>query len=122
MKIYHKILEFANHNFGNKPPPIPFYVPDNKKKLSPLDYQTYKLRNNQKDKKSAVNNLVIRGQDIQDRDVAYLLVKSLLKGGALQVFKNEEASQEIKDGPAFTKCLAEVTEHMFPMKAHKTQK
>ena len=51
-----------------------------------------------------------------------MLVKSLLKGDTLQVFKNEEASQETKDGPAFTKCLAAVTEHVFPKKAYKTQK
>eukprot|EP00957_Ditylum_brightwellii_P110119 8398834-Ditylum_brightwellii.AAC.1 len=95
MKIDHKSLEFANHNFGNKPPPIPFYMPDNEKKLSPSDYQTYKLRTNLEDKKSAVYNLVvkyyevgtpgewlqfmdaimqvIKGQGIYDRDTAYLL-------------------------------------------------
>eukprot|EP00957_Ditylum_brightwellii_P061178 4642240-Ditylum_brightwellii.AAC.1 len=39
MKIDHKSLDFANCNFGNKPPSIPFYMLDNKKKLSPLDYQ-----------------------------------------------------------------------------------
>eukprot|EP00957_Ditylum_brightwellii_P118190 9014280-Ditylum_brightwellii.AAC.1 len=65
---------------------------------------------------------VIKGQDIQDGDTEYSLVKSLLKGDALQVFKNKEASQEIKDGLAFTKCLAAVTEHIFPKKAYKTQK
>eukprot|EP00957_Ditylum_brightwellii_P090244 6873129-Ditylum_brightwellii.AAC.1 len=54
---------------------------------------------------------VIKGQDIQDRDAAYLLVKSLLRGDALQVFKNKEASQDVKDGLNFTKCLAAVTEH-----------
>eukprot|EP00957_Ditylum_brightwellii_P163681 12461997-Ditylum_brightwellii.AAC.1 len=144
MKINHKSLKFANCNFGNKPPPFLFYVPDNKKKLIPSNYQTYKLQTNPKDKKSMVYNLVvkyykmgnpeewlqfmdtitqvIKGQDIQDRDAAYSLVKILLKGDALQVFKNEEASQEIKDGPAFTKCLAAVTEHVFPKKAYKMQK
>eukprot|EP00957_Ditylum_brightwellii_P049170 3731021-Ditylum_brightwellii.AAC.1 len=65
---------------------------------------------------------VIKGQDIQDRDVAYLLVKKLLKGDALQVFKSKEASQEVKDGLAFTKCLVAVTKHVFPKKAYKTQK
>eukprot|EP00957_Ditylum_brightwellii_P145456 11075843-Ditylum_brightwellii.AAC.1 len=65
---------------------------------------------------------VIKGQDIQGGDAAYSLVKSLLKGDALQVFKNKEASQEIKDGPVFTKCLAVVTERVFPKKAYKTQK
>eukprot|EP00957_Ditylum_brightwellii_P054401 4121899-Ditylum_brightwellii.AAC.1 len=65
---------------------------------------------------------VIKGQDIYDGDVAFSLLKSLLKGDALQVFKNKEASQEIKDGPAFTKCLAAVTEHVFPKKAYKMQK
>eukprot|EP00957_Ditylum_brightwellii_P097765 7445373-Ditylum_brightwellii.AAC.1 len=65
---------------------------------------------------------VIKEHDIQDRDVAYLLVKSLLKGDALKVFKNEEASQEIKDSPAYTKCLVAVTKHVFSEKAYKTQK
>eukprot|EP00957_Ditylum_brightwellii_P201203 15324550-Ditylum_brightwellii.AAC.1 len=133
MKINHKSLEFTNCNQGNKPLPILFYVPNNNKKLSPLVYQTYKLWTNLKDEKSTVYNLVvkyhkvgtpeewlqfmdtiaqvIKGQYIQDRDAVYSLVKSLLKGGALQVFKNKEASQEIKDGLAFTKCLAAVTEH-----------
>eukprot|EP00957_Ditylum_brightwellii_P006357 482115-Ditylum_brightwellii.AAC.1 len=104
----------------------------------------YKLHTNPKDEKSAVYNLVvkyyevrtpeewlqfmgaitqvIKGQDIQDGDAAYSLVKSLLRGDALQVFKNEEASQDVKDGPAFTKCLATVMEHVFPKKAYKTQK
>eukprot|EP00957_Ditylum_brightwellii_P159907 12171703-Ditylum_brightwellii.AAC.1 len=59
---------------------------------------------------------VIKGQDIQDADAAQLLVKSLLRGDALQVFKNEEASQEVKDGLMFTKCLAVVMEHVFPKK------
>eukprot|EP00957_Ditylum_brightwellii_P183267 13960095-Ditylum_brightwellii.AAC.1 len=144
MKIDHKNLKFANHNQGNKPPPILFYMPDKKKKLSPLDYQTYKLRTNPKDEKSVVYNLVvkcykvgtpeewlqfmdtvtqvIKGQDIQDGDTAYSLVKSLLKGDALQVFKNKEARQENKDGLVFTKCLAAVTEQVFPKKANKTQK
>eukprot|EP00957_Ditylum_brightwellii_P029940 2266144-Ditylum_brightwellii.AAC.1 len=49
---------------------------------------------------------VIKVQDIQDGDAVYSLVKSLQKGGTLQVFQNKEVSQEVKDGPAFTKCLA----------------
>eukprot|EP00957_Ditylum_brightwellii_P117884 8992041-Ditylum_brightwellii.AAC.1 len=52
---------------------------------------------------------VIKGQDIQqDGGVTYSL--------------NEEESQEAKDGPAFTKCLAAVTEHVFPKKSYKMQK
>eukprot|EP00957_Ditylum_brightwellii_P197769 15066535-Ditylum_brightwellii.AAC.1 len=65
---------------------------------------------------------VIKAQDIRDRDVTYLLVKSLLKGDDFQVLQNEEASQEVKDSPAFTKCIAAVTKHIFPKKAYKTQK
>eukprot|EP00957_Ditylum_brightwellii_P140470 10702642-Ditylum_brightwellii.AAC.1 len=65
---------------------------------------------------------VIKGQDIQDGDAAYLLAKSLLRGDTLQIFKNKEASQEVKDSPAFTKCLAAVMEHVFPKKAYRTQK
>eukprot|EP00957_Ditylum_brightwellii_P099531 7581888-Ditylum_brightwellii.AAC.1 len=65
---------------------------------------------------------VIKGQDIQDGDVAYSLVKSLLKGDGLQVFKNKEESQEIKDGVTFTKCLAVETKHVFPKNSHNAQK
>eukprot|EP00957_Ditylum_brightwellii_P114974 8769031-Ditylum_brightwellii.AAC.1 len=65
---------------------------------------------------------VIKGQDIQDGDAAYSLVKRLLKGDALQVFKKQEASQEIKDGLAFIKCLAAVTKCVLPKKAFKMQK
>eukprot|EP00957_Ditylum_brightwellii_P160034 12182068-Ditylum_brightwellii.AAC.1 len=65
---------------------------------------------------------VIKGQDIQDGDTAHSLVKSLLKGDALQVFQNKEESQEIKDGAAFTKCLAAVTKHVFPRKPTRRRK
>eukprot|EP00957_Ditylum_brightwellii_P145358 11069934-Ditylum_brightwellii.AAC.1 len=116
MKIDNNSLKFANQNLRKKPLPIAFYMPDSEKKLSPLDYQIYKLRTNPKDKKLAMYNLVvkyykvgtyeewlqfigaitqvIKGQDIQDGDAVYSLVKSLLKGGALQVFQNKEESQE----------------------------
>eukprot|EP00957_Ditylum_brightwellii_P209187 15360726-Ditylum_brightwellii.AAC.1 len=49
---------------------------------------------------------VIKWQDIQDVKAAYSLVKSLMRGDALQVFQNKEEIQEVKDGLAFTKCLA----------------
>eukprot|EP00957_Ditylum_brightwellii_P174365 13275411-Ditylum_brightwellii.AAC.1 len=64
MKISNKSLEFANRNQGNKPPPIPFYVPDKKKKLSLSDYQTYKLRTKPKDEKSVVYNLVVKYYEV----------------------------------------------------------
>eukprot|EP00957_Ditylum_brightwellii_P125707 9581974-Ditylum_brightwellii.AAC.1 len=95
MKIDTKSHEFTICSVGNKPPPISFYMPDSDMKLSPLDYQVYKLRTNPKDKKLAVYNLVvkyykvrtpvewlqfikditqvIKGQDIQDGDAAYSL-------------------------------------------------
>eukprot|EP00957_Ditylum_brightwellii_P055898 4235188-Ditylum_brightwellii.AAC.1 len=60
MKISDKSLEFANRNQGNKPLPILFYMADNAKKLSLLDYHTYKLHTNQKDEKSAVYNLIVK--------------------------------------------------------------
>eukprot|EP00957_Ditylum_brightwellii_P152826 11632855-Ditylum_brightwellii.AAC.1 len=124
MKINHKGLEFANQSIRNKPSPIPFYMKDNEKKLSHSDYQTYKVRTNPKDKKLAVYNLVVKyygvgtpeewlqfmeaimqvnkGQDIQDGNAVCSLLKSLPKRDALQVFKNEETSQEVKDSPTFT--------------------
>eukprot|EP00957_Ditylum_brightwellii_P069385 5267174-Ditylum_brightwellii.AAC.1 len=60
MKINKKSLEFVNQNTRNKPLPIPSYVPDSEKKLSLLDYQTYKLRTNPKDEKSVVCNLMFK--------------------------------------------------------------
>eukprot|EP00957_Ditylum_brightwellii_P176299 13424221-Ditylum_brightwellii.AAC.1 len=59
MKISKKSLKFANGNQGSKPLPIPFYVKDNLKKLSPSHYHTYKLCTNLKDEKSAAYNLVV---------------------------------------------------------------
>eukprot|EP00957_Ditylum_brightwellii_P058289 4419437-Ditylum_brightwellii.AAC.1 len=59
MKISKKSLEFANRNQGSKPPPILFYVKDDSRKLSPSDYQTYKLRTYPNDEKSAAYNLVV---------------------------------------------------------------
>eukprot|EP00957_Ditylum_brightwellii_P185477 14122374-Ditylum_brightwellii.AAC.1 len=59
MKISEKSLEFANRNQRGKPPPIPFYVKDTSKKLSLSGYQTYKLRTNPKDEKSAVYTLPV---------------------------------------------------------------
>eukprot|EP00957_Ditylum_brightwellii_P132062 10068834-Ditylum_brightwellii.AAC.1 len=64
MKINHKSLVFANQNVRKKPLPIPFYVPDNEKKLSPLDCHTYKLWTNPKDKKSAVYNMVVKYYEV----------------------------------------------------------
>eukprot|EP00957_Ditylum_brightwellii_P170332 12965209-Ditylum_brightwellii.AAC.1 len=65
---------------------------------------------------------VIKGQGIQDRDVVYLLVKSLLKGDALKVFKSEEASQETKDGLAFTKALRQLPNVCFPRRPTRRRK
>eukprot|EP00957_Ditylum_brightwellii_P111051 8468616-Ditylum_brightwellii.AAC.1 len=60
MKINAKSLEFANCLVGNKPPLILFYVSDSDKKLSPSEYQTYKLRANVKYKKLAVRSLMVK--------------------------------------------------------------
>eukprot|EP00957_Ditylum_brightwellii_P176079 13407616-Ditylum_brightwellii.AAC.1 len=64
MKINAKSLEFANRSVRNKPLPIPFYVPDSDKKLSPLDYQTYKLRTNPNYEKLVVYNLVVKSYKV----------------------------------------------------------
>eukprot|EP00957_Ditylum_brightwellii_P199209 15185996-Ditylum_brightwellii.AAC.1 len=114
MKIDNKSLEFANQNIRNKPLHTPFYVPDIKyyKVGTPEEWLQFM---------EAITQ-VIKGQDIQDGDATYSLVKSLLKGGVLQVFKYKEESREIKDSPAFTKCLVAVTKHVFHKKAYKTKK
>eukprot|EP00957_Ditylum_brightwellii_P067755 5142686-Ditylum_brightwellii.AAC.1 len=55
-----KSPEFANRLVGNKPVLISLYVLNSDKKLSPLDYQTYKLRTNPKDEKLVMYNLVAK--------------------------------------------------------------
>eukprot|EP00957_Ditylum_brightwellii_P140415 10698621-Ditylum_brightwellii.AAC.1 len=49
-------------------------------------------------------------------------VDAITQRDALQVFQNEEESQDAKDGSAFTICLVAVTEHIFLKKAYKVQK
>jgi hypothetical protein len=115
MEIDAKSLEFANCSVRNKPPPTPFYMLDSDKKLSPLDYQTYKQRTNPKDKKLAMYNLVvkyykvgtpeewiqfveaiaqvIKSQDIQDGDAMYSLVESQLKG---VLYKSSRTKNKVK--------------------------
>eukprot|EP00957_Ditylum_brightwellii_P211591 15366348-Ditylum_brightwellii.AAC.2 len=122
MKINAKSLKFANSLVGNRPPPILFYVLDSNKKLSPSNYQTYKLRTNPKDKKFAVYSLTVKYYKVGTPEEWFQFVNAIAQGDALQVFQNEEESQYIKDSLAFTKCLAVVTEHVFPKKAYKIQK
>eukprot|EP00957_Ditylum_brightwellii_P162707 12390229-Ditylum_brightwellii.AAC.1 len=64
MKIDNKNLEFRNQNHENKPLPVAFYILDSEKKLSPSDYHIYKQRNNPKDKKLAVHNLVVNCYEV----------------------------------------------------------
>eukprot|EP00957_Ditylum_brightwellii_P144795 11028660-Ditylum_brightwellii.AAC.1 len=115
MKISLKSLEFANCSVGNRPLPILFYILWKMEKLSPSNYQVYKLRTNPKDEKLTMHSLmvkyykVIKGRDIQELEVACALLKSLLWVGILQVFQNKEAVQKEREGPSFTKCLAAVT-------------
>eukprot|EP00957_Ditylum_brightwellii_P141910 10810998-Ditylum_brightwellii.AAC.1 len=77
---------------------------DNNKKLSPLDYQIYKLRTNPKDKKSAMYHLVVKYYKVGTPEEWLQFMDAIAQGDVLQVFKNKEESQEIKDGLAFTKC------------------
>eukprot|EP00957_Ditylum_brightwellii_P032828 2488721-Ditylum_brightwellii.AAC.1 len=69
MKIHLRSLKAANCMPGNKPLLIPFYVTEKQAKSSPLDYQSYKLHINPKDKKPAA----FEGQNITDSDAAYTL-------------------------------------------------
>eukprot|EP00957_Ditylum_brightwellii_P130077 9921435-Ditylum_brightwellii.AAC.1 len=105
MKFNLRSLKSAKCSFRNMPLPILLYVPEKKGKSSPSNYQVYKLWTNPKDKKMTMYSLtfkyyeVIKGQDIMDLEVAYILVKSLLQVDALQVFQNKEAVQKERDGP-----------------------
>eukprot|EP00957_Ditylum_brightwellii_P175261 13342557-Ditylum_brightwellii.AAC.2 len=126
MKINARSLKFVNHLAGNRAPPILFYVPRKKEKLSHLDYQVYKLWSNPKDKKLDVYSLTVKyykvGTPKEWLQFINAISQSLLRGDALQIFQNEEAHQAERDGPEFTKCLAAITKHVFPNKVYNTQK
>eukprot|EP00957_Ditylum_brightwellii_P040756 3085049-Ditylum_brightwellii.AAC.1 len=83
MKISEKSLKFANRNQGRKPPPIPFY--DEKSAVYNLPVPCYEVGTPEEWLQfvDAITQ-VVNGQDIQNGDAAYLLVKSLLRGDALQ--------------------------------------
>eukprot|EP00957_Ditylum_brightwellii_P210593 15365162-Ditylum_brightwellii.AAC.1 len=98
--------QVANCSVRKRPLCIPLYIPEKKEKLNPSDYQVYKLQTNPKDKTLAMYSLmVIKGQDIQDLESAYTLVKSLLWGDTLQDFQNKKAFQKEREGLAFTKYI-----------------
>eukprot|EP00957_Ditylum_brightwellii_P018012 1357235-Ditylum_brightwellii.AAC.1 len=80
MKIDTKSLEFANRSFGKRPPPIFFYAPDSEKKLSPLDYKTYKLMTNPKDEKLAVYNMVVKYYEMEPLRNGSILLKLSCRG------------------------------------------
>eukprot|EP00957_Ditylum_brightwellii_P043767 3319151-Ditylum_brightwellii.AAC.1 len=116
MKINNKSLKSATQNLGNKPLISPFYLPDSEKKLTPLEYQTYKLRTNPNYEKLMVYYLVVNYYKVGTPEETSRM--EMQKGDALQVFEDKEESQEVKDGTLFTKCLAAATEHVFPKKAY----
>eukprot|EP00957_Ditylum_brightwellii_P120094 9164080-Ditylum_brightwellii.AAC.1 len=103
MKINPRSLKFANHSVRNRLPPIPSYVLEKKEKLSPSDYQIYKLWTHPKEEKLAVYLLIVKhynmgtpeeGQDIQDLEAAYTLVKSLLRG---MPYKSSGTKRQIRN-------------------------
>eukprot|EP00957_Ditylum_brightwellii_P017346 1306867-Ditylum_brightwellii.AAC.1 len=89
MKIDNKSLKFTNQNIRNKPLPIPFYMPDSEKKLSPSDYQTYKLRTNPKDEKSAFYNLVVKYYKWEPLRSDYSLWKSSCRSSRVKTSRME---------------------------------
>eukprot|EP00957_Ditylum_brightwellii_P066656 5058459-Ditylum_brightwellii.AAC.1 len=91
MKIDNKSLKFANRNFRNKPLPIPFYMPNSEKTLSPLEYQIYKLRTNPKDKKSAVYNLVVKYYKVGTSEEWLQFMEAIV-----QVIKGQTSRMEMR--------------------------
>eukprot|EP00957_Ditylum_brightwellii_P202597 15330873-Ditylum_brightwellii.AAC.1 len=65
MKINIRSLEFVNRSVRNRPQLILFYILEKKKKLSPSDYQVYKLQTNPKDKKLAVYSLTVKYYEVE---------------------------------------------------------
>eukprot|EP00957_Ditylum_brightwellii_P151820 11560705-Ditylum_brightwellii.AAC.2 len=112
MKIDLRILKFANHSVRNRPLSILFYIPEKREKLSPFDYQVYKLTN-PKDKKLAVYSLTFTYYKVRTPE-EWL---QFIKGDALQAFQKEEVVHKEGDGPVITTCLEVVTKHVFPTKA-----
>eukprot|EP00957_Ditylum_brightwellii_P192717 14674467-Ditylum_brightwellii.AAC.1 len=60
MKIDLRSLEFAKCSVGNRPLHILFYVSKEEEKLSPSNYQVYKLPTNPNDEKVAGYSLTVK--------------------------------------------------------------
>eukprot|EP00957_Ditylum_brightwellii_P121853 9292427-Ditylum_brightwellii.AAC.1 len=117
MKIDIRSLKFVNCLARNRASPILFYVPEKKEMLNPLDYQLLTVKYYKVGTPvewlqfiDAISQ-VIKWQDIQDSKATYTLVRSLLKGVALQVFQKKVANKVERDGPSFMMYLGAITEH-----------
>eukprot|EP00957_Ditylum_brightwellii_P210704 15365279-Ditylum_brightwellii.AAC.1 len=74
----------------------------NAKSLEFANCSAYKLRTNPKVKKSDVYNLVVKYYAVGTPEEWLQFMEAIAQGDALQVFKNKEQSQEVKDGPVLT--------------------
>eukprot|EP00957_Ditylum_brightwellii_P141245 10761248-Ditylum_brightwellii.AAC.1 len=64
MKINARSRKFANHSVKNRPPSILLYMLEKKEKLSPSDYQVYKLQTNPKDEKLIMYLLPVKCYEV----------------------------------------------------------
>eukprot|EP00957_Ditylum_brightwellii_P067053 5089963-Ditylum_brightwellii.AAC.1 len=65
---------------------------------------------------------VLKGQNVTQGPPSYAVVKTLLKGNALTVFKQAEIDHGTLSVAHFKLCLDGMSEHMFPKKAGQTQR
>eukprot|EP00957_Ditylum_brightwellii_P035131 2663912-Ditylum_brightwellii.AAC.1 len=65
---------------------------------------------------------VLKGQNMGNMDNICTLVQDLLKGDALTVFNNEQATFEEQMSDNLDHCLNSVIVQVFPNKAYKLQK
>ena len=65
---------------------------------------------------------VLKGQNVTSEPDKYAIVKTLLKGYALMLFKTAETAYMIFTVEIFDKCLDDLTSHFFPEKEVQTQK
>ena len=66
--------------------------------------------------------MVLKGQNVTSGRAKYDIDKTLLKGDALTVFKDNKTSYGSFALANFDKCLDNVMTHVFPEKSVQTQK
>jgi hypothetical protein len=144
MRIAKEFLREAIQLVATKRPLIAFEVEEGVTDKKIGESRTYKLCTRPKEEKSPVYSLrievfklgspkewlifkmqmkqVLKGQNVTDVDALYTLIQDLLRGEALTMFNNKQATFNKQCLENLEHCLNAMMVHVFPNKAYKLQK